>query len=183
MIPFLAEMKAIHDETEIDADLQNPMFDPPTLSWNIVIDDGNSAANVTSPKTTCRIYTRPMPGVDLRPLLERTRRAAAAGGLDLEIFDPDSTLNTDPASPFVREALTIANRTRALTVSYGTDGGIFRELENLIVCGPGDIAQAHTRDEWISIDQLARGTELYSRMIARWCCEDSAASERAGSGQ
>ncbi len=31
------------------------------------------------------------------------------------------------------------------------------ELRNLIVCGPGDIAQAHTRDEYIELDQLDRG--------------------------
>jgi acetylornithine deacetylase len=170
MIPFLNEMKAIHDETESKASLRNEQFDPPTLSWNIVIDDANAAVNVTSPETVCRIYTRPMPGVDLQPLIDRTRAAAASSGLEFEMFNPESVLHTDPKNPFVTASLKLAHRNHPRTVSYGTDGGVFGELENLIVFGPGNIAQAHTRDEWISIEQLNLGTEMYSRMIEHWCC-------------
>ena len=43
-------------------------------------------------------------------------------------------------------------------------------VENLVVFGPGDIAQAHTIDEWIALDQLERGTEQYTRLIRTWCC-------------
>jgi acetylornithine deacetylase len=39
-----------------------------------------------------------------------------------------------------------------------------------VVFGPGDIAQAHTDDEWISLDQLQRGTDLYEQCVRRWCC-------------
>jgi acetylornithine deacetylase len=38
------------------------------------------------------------------------------------------------------------------------------------VWGPGDIAQAHTDDEWISLQQLELGTTLYEQAIRRWCC-------------
>ena len=34
---------------------------------------------------------------------------------------------------------------------------------------PGDIAQAHTWDEWIDLEQLELGTDLYARMIEHWC--------------
>lgn len=41
-------------------------------------------------------------------------------------------------------------------VSYGTEGGIFQQASMAaIVCGPGDIAQAHTPDEWIAESELA----------------------------
>lgn len=170
MIPFLAEMKKIHDEVNADRALQNDMFDPPTLSWNIVIDDPNKAVNVTSPKTVCRVYTRPMPGIDIQPLIDRTRAAAAASGLDFDLFNPNSILNTNPESPFVTETLKLVHRQKPGTVSYGTDGGMFSEMENLIVYGPGNIAQAHTRDEWIAIEQLNLGTEMYAKLIQRWCC-------------
>ncbi len=170
MIPFLAEMKKIHGEVNGDRSLQNDMFDPPTLSWNIVIDDPNKAVNVTSPKTVCRIYTRPMPGIDIQPLVDRTRAAATANGLEFDLFNPNSILNTDPKNSFVTEMLRLVHRQKAETVSYGTDGGMFSELENLIVYGPGNIAQAHTRDEWIAIEQLNLGTEMYAKLIQRWCC-------------
>ncbi len=170
MIPFLSEMKKIHDEIENDAVWQNSMFDPPTLSWNIVIDEPNTAANITSPETTCRIYTRPMTGIDITPLLERTREAAEANGLDIEIYNAHSEMNTAVENAFLQETLKLVHRNGPRTVSYGTDGGVFAELENLIVYGPGNIAQAHTRDEWISIEQLTLGAEMYTKMIEQWCC-------------
>ncbi|MGI9519402.1 MAG: M20/M25/M40 family metallo-hydrolase, partial [Pirellulaceae bacterium] len=170
MIPFLAEMKKIHDEIENDPSLQNPMFDPPSLSWNIVIDEPNTAANITTPQTICRIYTRPMPGIDISPLLDRTRAAAQANGLDIEIYNADSEFNTEPENQFLQESLQLVHRNEPKTVSYGTDGGVFSELENLIVYGPGNIAQAHTRDEWISLEQLTLGAEMYTKMVERWCC-------------
>ena len=34
-----------------------------------------------------------------------------------------------------------------------------------VVWGPGDIAQAHTADEWIALDQLERGTDLLTRFL------------------
>ena len=34
-----------------------------------------------------------------------------------------------------------------------------------IVYGPGDIAQAHTADEWVALDQLQRYTDSVVRML------------------
>ncbi len=58
---------------------------------------------------------------------------------------------------------------RPQTVCYGTDAAVFSELGRVVVCGPGDIAQAHTKDEWISLEQLEKGTDVYRRAIERWC--------------
>lgn len=171
MIPFLAEMRKIHDEIESDEQWRDSMFDPPTLSWNIVINDENTAANITSPKTTCTIYTRPIPGIDITPLLSRTRCCAEEHGLEIDIYNADSAFHTDPENEFVKESLKIVHRSSPGTVSYGTDGGVFSDLKDLIVFGPGNIAQAHTRDEWISIEQLTLGAEMYTKMIDRWCCQ------------
>lgn len=170
MIPFLAEMKRIHDEVEADPKWHSPLFDPPSISWNIVINDNNQAANITSPETTCSVYTRPTPEVDLSPLMDRVREIGLQQGLEVEIVDAGSALFTDPDNPFLQEALKIAHRTVPRTVCFGTDGGAFGELENLIVFGPGSIAQAHTRDEWIAIEQLTLGSEMFTKMIEHWCC-------------
>jgi acetylornithine deacetylase/succinyl-diaminopimelate desuccinylase-like protein len=35
-----------------------------------------------------------------------------------------------------------------------------------VVFGPGDIAQAHTADEWISLESLERGKGLLRRFLA-----------------
>jgi acetylornithine deacetylase len=43
-------------------------------------------------------------------------------------------------------------------------------MKYLIVLGPGDIAQAHTADEWIDLEQIEQGTRTYEKLIRHWCC-------------
>lgn len=169
MIPYLAEMKAIYDDTESDPAWRNDEFDPPTVSWNIGINDHTRAVNITPPQSVCTVYFRTMPGQDANVLIERARTAAAANDLEFEVRINASPLYVEPKSPFVREALELVGLDQPKTVSYGTDGAMLGALQNLIVCGPGDIAQAHTHDEWIALDALEQGTALYERMIRRWC--------------
>jgi acetylornithine deacetylase len=171
MIPFLTEMKAIHDETEQDGRWQHDHFDPPTLSWNIGISDSNSAPNVTASKSVCTVYFRPMPHMNVEPLLDRVRRSAREHGLHLDLEPWSKPIFLDPKSDFVTTALQLAHRPSAKTVPYATDGGVFTELENVIVFGPGSIAQAHTIDEWISIEQLSLATELFAKFIRHFCAE------------
>ncbi len=59
----------------------------------------------------------------------------------------------------------------ARTVCFGTDGGEFSELRQRVVWGPGGIDQAHTTDEWLALDQLKAGIELYTSAIRKWCCQ------------
>jgi acetylornithine deacetylase len=35
-----------------------------------------------------------------------------------------------------------------------------------VVFGPGDIAQAHTKDEWIAVDELQKATDIYYHFCA-----------------
>ncbi len=51
---------------------------------------------------------------------------------------------------------------------YGTDAGPLGESGRLpcFVFGPGDIAQAHTKDEWIELDQVRAASEAYYRIAA-----------------
>ena len=171
MIPFLGQMKQLRDETEEDRKWRNKAFDPPTLSWNICIKDDSPALNVTAGKSICTMYLRPMPDIDVQPLLTKIQAAATKFDLSLEMDNWGPGMFTDPESLFVRESLKLAHGQKSKTVPYGTDGGMFTELENKIVFGPGRIEQAHSIDEWISLEQLDKGTEMYAKMIRRWCCQ------------
>ncbi|MEX0701201.1 MAG: M20 family metallopeptidase [Planctomycetales bacterium] len=169
MIPFLVAMKRIHDELLEDPAWRNEEFQPPTVSWNIGVNDHTHAINITPPQSVCTVYCRAMPGQDVDVLVERARRAAEECGLEFEVRAKGGPLYTDPNSPFVREVLEVAGRARPRTVSYGTDGTKLTALEKLVVFGPGGIAQAHTHDEWIALEQLDAGTALYGKLIDRWC--------------
>lgn len=59
---------------------------------------------------------------------------------------------------------------KALGAAYGTDASNFCAAGiPAIVLGPGDIAQAHTADEWIAIDQLQQAVAVYlSIMNTPW---------------
>lgn len=169
MIPFLAEMKQIHDETGIDPRWLNDEFDPPVISWNLGINDLNCAVNITAPVSICTVYFRPMPGQNGHELIDRAREAAARCGLEFRLECSGQPMYADPNSDYVQQTLKIAGATRSKTVCYGTDGVMFTELKQLLVLGPGSIEQAHTDDEWISLDQLQKGTDLYERLITHWC--------------
>lgn len=170
LIPFANEMLQICRETESDTRWQNNDFHPPTLTWNIGIRDNAAALNITASESTCTVYARPMPGVELQPLLNRVADLAKQHNLDLQIIRACQPLWVAPDAPFVVAACQLAHRPAPRTVCYATDGGLLDELRDKIICGPGGVEQAHTHDEWIALEQLDRGTELYQKMIQHWCC-------------
>lgn len=50
-------------------------------------------------------------------------------------------------------------------VAFWTEAALFSEAGlPVLVLGPGDIAQAHTTDEWVAIDELNRAYDLYRVM-------------------
>jgi acetylornithine deacetylase len=51
-------------------------------------------------------------------------------------------------------------------VSYGTEGGQFQARGySVVVCGPGDIAQAHQPDEYVTLEQFAAAEDFLDRLL------------------
>lgn len=169
MIPFLMEMKRIHDETLVDPEWLHDEFDPPWISWNIGINDHTAAVNITPPQSICTVAFRPMPGQQPSRLMDRARQCAEEHGIAFEVMWELPPLYTDPQQPLIRELLEMVGQPASRTVAFGTDGSLFGAVAQLAVIGPGSVAQAHTDDEWLCLDQLERGVDLYERMIRRWC--------------
>ena len=49
-------------------------------------------------------------------------------------------------------------------VSYGTEAGQFQDAGySAVVCGPGDIAQAHQADEYLELSEFQAGLDLLKR--------------------
>jgi acetylornithine deacetylase len=62
-------------------------------------------------------------------------------------------------------AAAVGRRPELVGVPYGTDAGPLGAAGiPAIVFGPGDIAQAHTKDEWIELEQVALAAEAYYRL-------------------
>jgi acetylornithine deacetylase len=172
MIPFLNEMKKIYDLTLSAKRYRNDEFDPPHSEWSIGISDYNTATNMCPVRSVCTINYRPMPGVDVKPLIKRARESARRHGLECLVFSVGDPLYTPLDAPLVRTALRLSGRRKATTVPYGTDGMVFvKKMKQMVVLGPGDIAQAHTADEWIDIEKLRQGVDLYTRFIDHVCVQ------------
>ena len=62
----------------------------------------------------------------------------------------------------------VAGSNSAGKVAYGTEGGFFENAGiPTIICGPGDIAQAHQPDEWIAESELAACDSFIRRLADR----------------
>ena len=56
-----------------------------------------------------------------------------------------------------------------IKVPYGTEGGMFAARLGVptVICGPGDMAQGHTPDEFIEVQQLVQCEAMLDRLLAR----------------
>ena len=169
MIPFLQEMLAIHEEVMHDPAWQNTLFDPPTISWNIGVNDFTMASNITPERCMCTVCFRPMPGRTVEDLLDRASRKAEELGIEYELIQNSVPFYSDPNSEMIQQLLKLAGQPEASRVCYASDAAELGAMKNMVLCGPGSIEQAHTDDEWISKDQLSRGVEFYHKLIGHYC--------------
>ena len=169
MIPFLQEMKKIHDETRHDLKSSDNEFDPPSICLNIGINDHTKAVNITAPQSICTLCFRPMPNTNVDSIIHRIQTSAETFGLQFEISGRNPAFWRDPTGPFSTACTRICGGVAPSTVAYGSEAGNLTEVEQLIVLGPGDISQAHKSDEWISLQQLENGTEKYQQILKQFC--------------
>ncbi len=166
--PFLAEMAELNQLFRRESRFQNPEFDPPTNGFNMVIDDGGTPANVTAAKTVCTLGIRPMPNDASREAIDLILAAAERHNLEVDWY-LHTPFYVDPATPIVKAALAATGRVAAETVPFGTEAAVFKEFTQLVILGPGDIAQAHTVGEWIDVAQMSESVEVYRQLIHSLC--------------
>ncbi len=169
MIPFIHEMGRLYTELVEDEVYWDPSFDPPFPDWNITIDNHGTAANVTVPLSTCRVNFRYTPTLDPGPVLARVQESAERAGLELESWSSGPPLYIAPDSELVQLALEITGEQAPISVPYRTDACILSEAFPCIVVGPGDLRQAHTVNEWVSVEQLHQSVDLYLKFIQAVC--------------
>ena len=155
---------------------RNPSFDPPTLSWNMTITNEPEAVNVTTSLAQVNIFLRTMPSVDHSPLLTAIKSLCEKHQLEMDINEAVEPWHVPTDALWVQEMLTLVGSKESHSVCFATDAGILQRLKRMLICGPGNIQQAHRSDEWIGFDQLKRGVEVFRRAFQHWAC-DSAKSD------
>src|SRR5690606_4514674 len=134
------------------------------LRFNIGRIDGLIQTTVHALSAVLRFGFRPLPSHDIDQLHAAFRGFAAPEGLDAyeETFRGPSLPAGDVAAAEDRRlaardladelGLPIGN-----AVDFWTEASLFSQAGlTALVFGPGDIAQAHTADEWVSLEQLQR---------------------------
>ena len=143
------------------------------LRFNIGKVEGGIKANMIAPGAEVRFGFRPLPSHDLDALHARFRACAAPDALARyeETFRGPSLPAGDVASAEERRlaardladglGLPIGN-----AVDFWTEASLFSQAGlTAFVYGPGDIAQAHTADEWVALGQLQRYAESITRIL------------------
>ncbi|MFM8360922.1 MAG: M20 family metallopeptidase [Verrucomicrobiota bacterium] len=158
-------------ETRYAAELRrrsHPLLGSPTI--NVGSIGGGRQPNIVPADCVISIDRRTLPGESesavRRELACWLRREGLKARFDTLRTAPCHPLETDPRQPLVQALCRAAGRTRTVGVHYFCDaaplaaGGI-----PAVVFGPGDIAQAHTRDEWIALSSLERGRRILDRFL------------------
>ena len=166
--PFLAEMADLVQVFRSEKRFQNPLFDPPTNGFNMVISDGDTALNVSAARTVVRLGIRAMPDACFEEAVQMVVGRAEAHGLEVEHWSISPFFAAADGS-LAQAACRASGAPEAVTVPYGTEAECYQKYAEALVLGPGNIAQAHTVGEWIALEQLQEAVEVYSRLIEDLC--------------
>jgi acetylornithine deacetylase len=164
-------------EAELKAMPPDDRFDPPWTSLQVTRIEGGTASNIVPVPCWFAWEVRALPDFDPDTLDQRLRTFAVAGCLpemravapeaDIKITVTNRTpaFQADPSSPAVRLALELARQSRTFAVSFATEAGLFQAAgAPAVVCGPGNIAQAHTPDEFVEVDELGKCLAFLERL-------------------
>ena len=149
----------------------DPMLGSASLSVGRI--EGGQSVNVVPDRCEIEIDRRVIPGEDPDRTIARVAEflQARLGTLDDLEFLPAwvkmpalranmNPIDLDMMSKII--AKKIGREPRRVGVPYGTDAGPLGQVGvPCVVFGPGDIAQAHTKDEWVDLDEVRTAAELY----------------------
>jgi acetylornithine deacetylase/succinyl-diaminopimelate desuccinylase-like protein len=137
---------------------------------NVGTISGGTQPNIVPDGCVISIDRRTLPGEteagvrrEITALLQAKKLSAKISSTKLA---PALPLETDFKLPLVQTFLRAAGQKKPLGVDYFCDAAVLSAGGiPSVVFGPGDIAQAHTADEWISLAELERGKNLLLRFL------------------
>lgn len=155
------------------------MFEPPWTTLHVGMIEGGTAHNITAKDCRFGMDFRVVPGEDPEAWGARFADEARKAEADMQAVRAETRIHVTPkfTVPGLRpevggaaEALVrqITGDNAAHMVSYGTEAGQFQQAGySAVICGPGDIAQAHQPDEFITVEQLKAGHDFMRRLLTR----------------
>ena len=157
------------------------VFNPPWTTLHTGQISGGTAHNITAGDCYFGVDFRCVPGENLAAwegsLLDKIAeietvmkaiRPTSAITAKKRFQIPALVPEADGAAERLARRLTGDNATHV--VSYGTEAGQFQERGySAVVCGPGDIAQAHQADEFITVAEFEAGQRFADKVVDYLC--------------
>jgi acetylornithine deacetylase len=153
-------------------------YDPPYTTLHVGRIEGGTAHNITAKDCRFVLGARVIPSENQQDWVAAMRAQFAEVAAGMQAVRPETGIDAvqlwdvpglaaeqdGPAETLVRR-LTGDNATHQ--VSYGTEAGQFQAAGySAVVCGPGNIAQAHQPDEYLTVAQFERGQAFMERLLA-----------------
>lgn len=184
------EVSSIHEVAKLILWLENKMnalieagqtddrFVPNHTSLHSGIVKGGIAPNVIADQAYFEWDCRTIPKDDPHLIYQDFLDHCAAREAELREIFPQAAITTEIVHPVVPsldtpEHLEVVDLIKDLsgsnllhTVAYAAEAGQFANAGfQTVIYGPGDIAQAHRKDEFISVEQLDKGVNFIRRII------------------
>jgi acetylornithine deacetylase/succinyl-diaminopimelate desuccinylase-like protein len=167
------EMAHIVDylQTEYAARLRlrkHKLLGPPTINVGVIC--GGKQPNIVPDHCTITIDRRTIPGETDPGVMQELQRFLRSKNLPAVIKDkklaPAVPLETDHRVPLVRQFMRCTGQVKPAGVHFFCDAAVLSAGGiPSVVFGPGDVAQAHTVDEWISLSELERGKDMILKFL------------------
>jgi acetylornithine deacetylase len=164
-------------QDELAAEARDDGYSVPHATIGIGPIQGGVSVNIVPDRCRLDVEVRALPEQDPEELMARMRARAAPLEAEMRAVHPEAAIGFEPLSsyPGLRPAADpgfageVARGEPAVAVDFGTEAGLYQQALGIpvVVCGPGDMAQAHQADEFIAVDQLARGTQLVRGLVER----------------
>ena len=141
--------------------------DDPGICFNVGRVEGGKKNNMIAEKISVSWSARVPPGASSKAIYQQMQAAADGLPVDWRVS------MMAPALPAVGQTDTFAYKFAGVAgldigpaVDFWTEASLFSEYGlPALVLGPGNIAQAHTVDEWVSLQQLQICYDTYLRII------------------
>jgi acetylornithine deacetylase len=146
-----------------------------TLSTGLI--QGGIAANVVPRECIFQFDMRTLPQASPEALYQEIRAYAEllakemqaadpTAGIDLKWVSQTIGLAAAESDAIVQWAMQLSGNHSVGKVSYGTEAGLFQQMGvPSVICGPGDIAQAHSPNEFVALEQLAQCEAFVNRIL------------------
>ena len=168
MSPILEALT--NDYRKLLSEKNHPLLGSPTISVGAI--RGGSQPNVVPDSCQIDIDRRTIPGETDETVEKEMKLLFRKLKIKSPYFSstrsvPCPPLDTDPSLPLVQSFLKASNRRTTIGVPYFTDASpISMGGTPALVYGPGNIAQAHSKNEWVCLKEVEQAERTIFRFLS-----------------